>query len=283
MSDNNLLCAMPESLALIAGKGVYPLLLAQSAKKQGVKRVCAIAFKHETESAIEECADEVTWLKLGQLQALLDAVKKTGITHAVMAGQLTPTALFYVRLDALALSELGRLKVRNAETIFGTVADLLKKNGTELLPASKFMESHMPVAGILTSRRPNEREEADIQLGFKAAKTTSGIDIGQTVVVKEGIILAVEAFEGTNATIRRAYDLQGTGTVVVKVAKRDHDMRFDIPVIGMDTMKLLKKVRAAVLAVEAGRTIILEQEKVVEEADRSVSYTHLTLPTNREV
>ena len=259
---------MPESLALIAGKGVYPLLLAQSAKKQGVKRVCAIAFKHETESAIEECADEVTWLKLGQLQALLDAVKKTGITHAVMAGQLTPTALFYVRLDALALSELGRLKVRNAETIFGTVADLLKKNGTELLPASKFMESHMPVAGILTSRRPNEREEADIQLGFKAAKTTSGIDIGQTVVVKEGIILAVEAFEGTNATIRRAYDLQGTGTVVVKVAKRDHDMRFDIPVIGMDTMKLLKKVRAAVLAVEAGRTIILEQEKVVKEADR---------------
>ncbi|MEI6971942.1 MAG: UDP-2,3-diacylglucosamine diphosphatase LpxI [bacterium] len=259
---------MPESLALIAGKGVYPLLLAQSAKQQGVKRVAAIAFKHETESAIGRCADEVKWLRIGQLQALLDAVKETGAKYAVMAGQLTPTALFHVRLDALAISELGRLKARNAETIFGAVADLLARNGTELLPASQFMESHMPAAGILSKRTPTAIEESDIQLGFRAAKATSGMDIGQTVVVKNGTILAVEAFEGTNAAIRRAYDLNGAGTVIVKVAKQGHDMRFDIPVIGMDTMKLLRKVRAAVLAVEANRTIILEREKVVEEANR---------------
>lgn len=259
---------MPESLALIAGKGVYPLLLAESAKKQGVKRVCAVAFRHETEPAIEKYADEVKWLRLGQLQALLDAVRETGMRHAVMAGQLTPTALFHVRLDSLAVAELGRLKVRNAETIFGAVADLLKQNGTELLPASQFMESHMPAAGVLTVRVPTPAEESDIRLGFKVAKTTSGLDIGQTVVVKDGIILAVEAFEGTDAAIRRAYDLNGAGTVIVKVAKQGHDMRFDIPVIGMGTMKLLKKVSASLLAVEANRTIILEREKVVGEANR---------------
>lgn len=268
MSNNHSAFDKPESLVLIAGQGAYPLLLAQSARQQGVRRIVAIAFRQETEDAIEKCADEVKWLRLGQLQALLDAVKETGIRHSVMAGQLTPTALFHVRLDSLAVAELGRLKVRNAETIFGTVADLLKKNGTELLPACLFMESHMPKAGVLSRRTPTAQEETDIQLGFKAAKTTSGMDIGQTVVVKDGIVLAVEAFEGTNATIRRAFDLNGGGTVVVKVAKRGHDMRFDIPVIGMDTMKLLKRVRTAVLAVEADRTIILEREKVLEEADR---------------
>ena len=258
----------PDSLALIAGKGAYPLLLARSAKQQGVRRVVAIAFRHETEAAIEKCADEVKWLHLGQLQALLDAVKATGIKNAVMAGQLTPTALFHVRLDALALAEIGRLKVRNAETIFGAVAVLLKQDGIDLLPAYQFMESHMPAAGVLSSRPPTEQERSDIALGFKAAKITSGIDIGQTVVVKDGVILAVEAFEGTDATIKRAHDLHGAGTVIVKVAKRGHDMRFDIPIIGMGTMKLIKKVRASVLAVEAHRTILLEREKVVDEANR---------------
>jgi len=259
---------VPESLALIAGKGIYPLLLAQSAKKQGVKRVLALAFKQETESAIEKSADEVKWLRLGQLQALVDALKESGIRHAVMAGQITPTALFHVRPDALALSLLGRLKVRNAETIFGTVADVLKQNGTELLPAYLFMESHMPRAGVLTTRAPCDQEQSDIALGFKVAKTTSGLDIGQTVVIKEGTILAVEAFEGTNETIKRAAGLCGGGIVIVKTAKQEHDMRFDIPVIGMDTMKLLKQVKAAVLAVEAGRTILLEREKVITEANK---------------
>lgn len=268
MADNRSILEIPESLAVIAGNGVYPLLLAQSAKKQGVKRVCAIAFKHETETDIEKYADEVKWLRLGQLQAMVDTVRETGIRHAVMAGQITPSALFHVRPDSLAVSELARLKVRNAETIFGAVGDLLKAVGTELLPAHMFMEAHMPQAGVLSIRAPAGRELADIQLGFKAAKTTSGLDIGQTVVVKDGTIIAVEAFEGTNAAIKRAYDLSGAGTIIVKVAKRGHDMRFDIPVIGMGTMKLLKKVQAAALAVEAGRTIILEREKVVEEANR---------------
>jgi DUF1009 family protein len=162
---------------------------------------------------------------------------------------------------------LRGLKVKNAETIFGAVGNELRQVGIELLPASAFMESHMAEEGTLSKKNPTEQEQKDIELGLKLAKTTSGLDIGQTVVVKQGTILAVEAFEGTNETIARAARLGGAGIVIVKVAKLGHDMRFDIPVIGLDTMRLLRKVRAAVLAIEAGRAILLEREKVIKAAD----------------
>lgn len=260
--------AMPSALAIIAGKGAYPWLLAESARKQGVTRLVAIAFRKETESVIERHVDEVKWIYLGQYGHMLDALKESGVRYAVMAGQITPTNLFRIRLDGKMLELLSRLKVRNAETIFGAVGDDLKAIGIELLPASSFMESHMPSAGVLTKRPPTENEQRDIELGMKVAGVTSGLDIGQTVVVKDGTIMAVEAFEGTNEAIMRAAELGGEGIVVVKVAKRGHDMRFDIPVVGMHTMKVLKKAGAKALAVEAGRCIVLEREKVVAEADR---------------
>lgn len=259
---------MPATLGVIAGRGTYPWQLARSAHAQGVKRVVAFAFKGETARAIRTFADEVVWLHLGQLGALLDAVKAAGITQIVMAGQIKPTRLFNLRLDARSLSILRQLKVRNAHTIFGAVADELKSVGAELMPAYRFMESEMPDPGVLGARAPSEREAADIQLGAHVAKVTSGLDIGQTVVVKEGTILAVEGFEGTDDTIRRAGRLGGAGAVVVKVAKRGHDMRFDIPIIGLRTFKMLKKAKVSCLAVEANRTILLEREKLVAEADR---------------
>jgi DUF1009 family protein len=258
----------PETLGLIAGRGVYPLLLAESAKKQGVRRLVAVAFRGETERALERLADEVHWLNVGQLTALLETFRDSGVTQAVMAGQITPTHLYRVRPDARALALLARLKIRNAETIFSAVADELKTVGVELLPASLFMESAMPPAGRLGRRAPTPEEEGDIRLGCRAAKATSGLDIGQTVVVKQGTILAVEAFEGTDETILRAGRLGGKGAVVVKAAKRGHDMRFDIPVLGLQTLKVLRKIGAAVLAVEAGRTILLERERMITEADR---------------
>lgn len=259
----------PESIGLIAGKGAYPRLLAESARQQGVKRIFAVAFRKETDPVIEKAADEVEWIHIGQLATLLEALKKSGVQHAVMAGQVTPTSLFRVRMDAEMLKLLKRLPVKNAETIFGAVANLLEESGIELIPASTFMEPHMPEAGVLSGRQPTETENRDIDLGIRVAGTTSGLDIGQTVVIKEGTILAVEAFEGTNEAIKRAAALAGPGIVIVKIAKQGHDMRFDIPVIGMDTMKLLKKVKAAVLAVEAGRSIILERGAVVKEADKT--------------
>lgn len=259
---------MPETLGVIAGLGSYPWQLARSAHAQGVKRVVAFAFKGETERVIAKYADEVVWMHLGSLQALLDAVRAKGVTKLVMAGQIKPTRLFNLRLDAKALAILRTLKVRNAHTIFGAIGDELRAIGAELLPAYCFMETEMPAAGTLGRRAPDERELADIRLGAKVAKITSGLEIGQTVVVKEGTVLAVEGFEGTDETILRAGRLGGPGAVVVKVAKLGHDMRFDIPIVGLRTFKMLKKAKISCLAVEAKRTILLEREKLAAEADR---------------
>ncbi|NCC53424.1 MAG: LpxI family protein [Spartobacteria bacterium] len=259
---------VPEALGIIAGRGVYPRLLAESAREQGVRRIFAVAFKRETDPIIEKVADEVCWLHLGKLGALLEAFAKSGVTCVVMAGQITPTHLFNVRMDRRMLALLGGLKVRNADTIFGAVGDELKSVGVELLPAYLFMESCMPRPGQLAGHEPDEQQWRDIELGLKVSKITSGLNIGQTVVVKQGTILAVEAFEGTDETILRAGRLGGKGAVVVKVASQGHDMRFDIPVVGMRTMKSLRKARVGVLALEAERTILLEKERVVEEAER---------------
>jgi DUF1009 family protein len=198
---------------------------------------------------------------------MLEALAGSGVTRAVMAGQITPTHLFRIRMDGPMLALLKRLRVRNAETIFGAVGDELSALGIALLPASRFMETHMPAPGVLTRRAPTAEESDDIALGRRVAQATSGLDVGQTVVVKAGTVLAVEAFEGTNEAIRRAGRLGGAGMVVVKVAKDAHDMRFDIPVIGRHTVKVLRKVRAAALAIEAGRAIVLEREAVVADAD----------------
>jgi DUF1009 family protein len=255
-------------LGLVAGKGDYPLLLAQSARQQGVRRIFAVAFRHETDRSIARYVDEVRWVYLGQLQPILDAFRASGLRHAVMAGQITPTSLFSVRFDRAGMAMLGRLRERNAHTIFGAFCQELKSAGIDLLPAHLFMESAMPPPGLIGARPPTAAEQADIDLGLRVAKMTSGIEIGQTVAVKEGTVLAVEAFEGTDEAIARAGRLGGRGAVIVKVAKHGHDMRFDIPVIGLRTMKSLRKARAAVLAVEARRTILLEREKLAAEADR---------------
>jgi DUF1009 family protein len=228
-----------------------------------------VAFDGETDRHIEELADETTWIRVGQLEALITALQGSGVRHAVMAGQLTPTKLFKVRMDKMMRELLQDLPERNAETIFGAVGERLSSVGIELLPASVFMESAMPGAGILTARHPTDSNQIDIRLGIRVAKATSDLDIGQTVILKEGTILAVEAFEGTDAAIERAGELGGPGVVVVKVSKDQQDMRFDIPVIGLKTIKLLARIKAAALAIEAGRSIILEQDEVMQVADKN--------------
>jgi len=259
---------MPEELVIVAGRGMYPLKLAESARRQGVRRIFAAAFKKETEPAIEKLADETRWFNFGQLGAVLEAIKTSGIRYAVMAGQITPVSLFRLRPDAKALKILAQLNKRNARTIFGAVCEEFSAIGVQLLPAWRFMENSLPKVGQLSRRVPTEREQKDIELGMRVAKTVSGLEIGQTVIVKEGTILAIEAFEGTDETILRAGRLGGPGAVVIKTARSDHDMRYDIPVVGLKTMKVLKKIHASVLAIEAGRTIMLEPDKIVAEAER---------------
>ncbi len=258
----------PSELLLIAGGGVYPLELLRSARAHGVRRIVVLAFRGETNRQVAAEADEVHWLYLGSLRAFLERAASVGIRDVLMAGLIRPFRLFHLRPDREAFELLMKLRVKNAETIFGAIGHRLAEHGMTLQPAHWFMEHAMPAAGLLSARPPTPREESDIALGWRVARATSGLDIGQTVVVRDGVILAVEAFEGTDAAIRRAGRFGGPGAVVVKRAKRGHDMRFDIPVIGRRTMRILRKIRASALALEAKRTIILERETVVREADQ---------------
>jgi len=268
MSDEIDSGSVPGQLVIIAGKGVYPRELAVAARSEGVGRICVLAFKGETNPSIRSLVDEVRWVPVGNLSRFLRALEEFAVPLAVMAGQITPTALFRLRPDKAMMRLLSGLERRNAETIFGAVGAEMEKIGVSLQPASIFMRSAMPSAGVLTQRAPDEREAADIVFGLDIALATSGLDIGQTVVVKEGTVIAVEAFEGTDKTILRAGKLSGPGAVVVKLAKTGHDMRFDIPVIGMRSLRSIKRAGISALACEAGRTIILEREKVIQRADK---------------
>ncbi len=259
---------VPESLIVIAGRHAYPLMLAKAARAAGVQRIVVLGFKGETRRDITALADEVHWMHLGSMRAFLDKLESTSIKQAVMVGQIAPHNLFHLRMDKLALGMYRALSVRNAHTIFGSIVDKIESLGIEVLPGNAFMEGYTPEVGQLSRRAPTERERADIELGLKLVKGTSEFEIGQTVAIKDGLIIAVEAFEGTNQTIKRAGRVGKAGTVIVKVPKVGHDMRFDIPVIGSKTFQIMKRAKVSCLAVEAGKTILLEKEKLIALADQ---------------
>jgi DUF1009 family protein len=265
-------CAMkpdiPEALIIIAGRHAYPLMLARAARQAGVKRIAVLAIKGETRRDIAALADEIHWVPLGSMRLFLDTLAATGIKQAVMVGQIGMHNLFNLRLDKLALELYRSIDTLNAHTIYGGVADEIEKLGIEVLPGNAFMEGYTPEAGQLSRRAPTEREQADIELGLKLVKGTSDFEIGQTVAIKDGIIIAVEAWEGTNQTIKRAGKVGKAGTVIVKVPKIGHDMRFDIPVVGTRTFQVMKRAKVSCLAVEAGKTILLEKEKLIAMADK---------------
>jgi len=259
---------LSESLIIIAGRDAYPLMLAKAARKAGVKRIVVVGFKGETQRDLVALADKTHWVPLGSMQLLLDTLKSTGIKRAVMVGQIGMHNVFHLRLDKLAKELYRSLETRNAHSIYGTVADEIEKLGIEVLPGNVYMECYTPEAGQLSCRAPTEREQADIELGLKLVKGTSEFEMGQTVAIKEGIIIAIEAWEGTNQTIKRAGKVGKAGTVIVKVPKVGHDMRFDIPVVGTKTFKVMKRAKVSCLAVEAGKTILLEKEKLIALANQ---------------
>ncbi len=260
--------AVPESVIILAGRGTYPMCVAEGARAAGVKRIAVIALRGITAHPLRRFADVCKVFGVGELQSGLDWIIQSGIHHIVLAGQVTPVALFTTRFDALSRKILRDLSVKNAHTIFGRLLELVERHGVHTLPASCFMAAHLPGAGVLTRRAPDPREMSDIAFGHRIAMSVCDLDIGQTILVKEGMVLAVEAFEGTNATLRRGAKLGGRGAVCVKVAKNDHDMRFDIPVIGRETIKILRKTGISAVAYQAGRLIMLEREEVVAAADR---------------
>jgi UDP-2,3-diacylglucosamine hydrolase len=259
----------PEILGIIAGNGVYPRLLADSARKAGIKKIVAAAFSGETDPSLEQHIDLVEWMRVGQLSRLLKFFQEQNIHHAIMAGQIAPKNLFDLRPDWKALLMLARLKRRNAESIFTAIADELAKIDVQLLPATSFLEDFLAPAGLIAGPKLSRREEEDVDLGWKTAKEIARLDIGQTVIVKNGTVLAVEGFEGTNEAIKRGGALGREGAVMIKLAKPNQDMRFDMPVIGVETIRIASEAQVRVIALEAGKTLLLERNEIIDLAERT--------------
>ena len=254
----------PDTLGLIAGSRSLPLLFAQQARALGVRRLVAVAFEGETDPALAGLVDEIIWLRVGQLAKLIGAFTDRGVRQCVMAGQIAPKNLFDLRPDLRAGMLLLRLKEKNAHTLFGAIADELQKDGVELIEATPWLRPLMPGAGFQLGPKLSDEQRADVAFGFRVAKEISRLEIGQTVVVKRGTVLAVEGFEGTDKCLARGGELAGKdgGAVAVKVAKEKHDRRFDIPCIGRQTVETCVAAGLAVLAVEADQTLLLEREEV---------------------
>jgi len=253
----------PDSLGLIAGNRSLPLLFARQARSMGVKRLVAVAVHGETDPALAPLVDDIVWVNLGQLSKLIGAFTERGISQCVMAGQIAPKNLFDFRPDLRAMAMLLKLRERNAHTIFAAIADELKKEGVELIDSTPWLKPLMPSHGFHLGPKLSDGQQADVRLGFRVAKEVSRLEIGQTVVVKNGTVLAVEGLEGTDQCLARGGELAGREgrAVAVKVAKENHDTRFDIPCIGAKTLEICAGARLAVLALEAGKTLLLEQEE----------------------
>jgi DUF1009 family protein len=256
-------------LGIIAGNGVYPRELADAARKAGVQKIVAAAFSDETEPGLAKHVDVIEWLRVGQLSKLLKFFRAQKIHHAVMAGQIAPKNLFDLRPDWKALLVLAKLKQRNAESIFAAIANELANIDVDLMPATSFLEDSIAPQGLIAGPKLSRREEEDIALGWKIAKEIAGLDIGQTVIVKNGTVVAVEAFEGTNDAIKRGGALARTGAVMIKVAKPNQDMRFDVPVIGVETIRVAAEANLRVIAVESGKTLLLERAAITDLANRA--------------
>ena len=259
-----------ESIGIIAGNRSLPLLFARQARAAGVKRIVAVAFEGETDPAIAGLVDEVVWVKVGQLAKMISVFTDRAVKQCVMLGQIAPKNLYNVRPDFRGMAVLFKLKQRNAHTIFGAIASELKKDGVELIEATPWLQPLMPGAGFHLGRKMSATQREDVAFGFGLAKEVSRLDIGQLVVVKEGTVLAVEGFEGTDKCLARGGELAGKegGAVAVKVAKLNHDMRFDVPCLGPQTLETCARFGVAVLALEIGKTLLLETEACAALAQR---------------
>jgi len=254
---------------LIAGNGRFPFLVLEGARAAGVEMAVA-AIKEETEPRIEAFARTVEWVSVGHLGRLIKFFKREGVTQAIMAGQVKHVQIFKLNAlpDLRMARMLARLKRRNTDALIGAVADELAAEGISLIDSTTFLQPLVARAGVLTRRAPNKHEVADIEYGLHVATELARLDLGQTIVVKHQAVIAVEAMEGTDATIRRASELvHGRPLTVVKVAKPNQDMRFDVPVIGRETVETLRTCRVTALSITADKTLIFDREETLAAAD----------------
>lgn len=254
-------------LGLIAGNGRFPLLFVEAARREGVE-IVAVAHEGETPEEIGALVPTVTWVRVGELGKIIATFQQAGVTQAVMAGGISKAGAFaHFRPDERGMAFIGKLSSLKDDVILRGVAQELESEGISVVESTRFLSSLVPDEGPLTATEPDLQQWNDIRLGFTVAKEIGRWDIGQSVVVKQGTVLAVEGVEGTNAAIRRGGALGGAGTVVVKVSKPQQDLRFDVPAVGPDTITIMQEVRAAVLAVEARKTLVLDRAAFVQAAE----------------
>ena len=258
---------MIAKLLVVAGAGTYPRLVVEGAKRAGVARVDVMAIRGSCVRATRRAGDSVVFFAAGETDKAIAWAGRQGYDGIILAGQVSPLSLFSGKFDETVRRWLREMPVKNAHTIFGKIVEELARCGAKVLPASCFLEDNLPGVGKLTARDLTATERDDVRRGAEVAADVGRHDVGQTVLVKSGMVLAVEAFEGTNSAIRRAGRLS-KGSVLFKAAREGHDWRFDIPVVGLKTLKTMRRAGVTALAFQARRLILLDREAVVAYADR---------------
>jgi UDP-2,3-diacylglucosamine hydrolase len=253
---------------LIAGNGDFPFLVLEGARSRGIE-MAVIAIREEASPALEQAAKRFHWISLGELGRGIDLLHQEGVKHAVMAGQVKHNKIFSsIRPDWRLAKLLLTLSTKNTDSLIGAVARVLEEEGIELVDSTKFLGPLLPREGVLTKRAPDEAEAADIEYGRRIARQIAGLDLGQTVVVRGRACVAIEAMEGTDETIERAARIAGgQRLVVVKVSKPGQDMRFDVPVIGLQTVEVMRRANATALGIDAGRTLLFDRDDLIRAAD----------------
>jgi DUF1009 family protein len=239
-------------------------VLARQARALGVRKLVAIGFQGQSNAELEPLVDKMVWLKLGQLSKMIEAFQAEQVRHCVMVGKIMPKSFFDARPDLRTIAAVFKLKEKNAHTLFGAFADELQKDGIELIEPTRWLGPVMPAPGFHLGPGLSDEQREDVDFGFRMAKEVSRLEIGQSVVVKRGAVLAVEGFEGTDRCLQRGGELAGKdgGAVAVKVAKEKHDMRWDIPCVGAQTLETCAAAKLAVLALEANKTLLLDREQI---------------------
>ena len=254
-------------LGLIAGNGRFPFLAAAGARRAG-RRVVALAIREEASAELEAEVDELHWIGLGQLGRGISILQRAGAREAIMAGQVKHRRIFSgIVPDLKLLGVLARLAFQNTDSLIGAVADALGRDGITLLPSVVFLADQLATAGPMTRRQPDREEGKDVRYGETVARALAGMDHGQTAVEKQRAAVALEAMEGTDETIRRAGRIAGPGTTVVKVSKPRQDMRFDVPVVGAGTLVAMREAGSCVLALDAGRTLLIDRAAFLAQAE----------------
>ena len=274
-------------IGLFAGQGDFPLLIAKGARADNIQ-VIAIALKGFCSPEIEQYATQTHWIELGQTSYAIELLHQNNVKHLIMAGRVPHQTIFqYRHFDTRALKLLAKAVTRKADGLLGLVVDELKKEGITVIDSSLFVKSLMPPAGLLTEKRPlTPREQEDVNFGLPIARVIAGQDIGQTIIVKEKCVIAVEGLEGTDECIKRAGELAGPGCVIIKVSKPRQDKRFDIPVIGTTTIKNMKKAGATAIAFSASETLVFDKKQIIafgEENDIAVIAVSNPHPTENPI